>query len=242
MIGKLNKSCEPDIKNASRVIAVGDIHGQYELLKDMVENQIQFNSDSDILIFLGDYIDRGQSIEDELNVLNYLIDLYNSNPGKIVLLRGNHEQMALETINIQDDISKMSLWKRNGCNLCSIEEERFKTKLCDFCSSLPLYLEDEWVFVHAGTAMSVPLEKQTINTLLWERSSNQYGYFGKRLIVGHTIHRTIQKSELVISVDTGAFRYGRLSAYDVKNDTEYAALSRTKSDIMESLSNSMPVV
>lgn len=223
MIKQLKKFVRPNFKQAKRVIAVGDVHGQYELLKDLVQNQIRFNPETDILIFLGDYIDRGKSVEDELNVLSYLIDLHNSNPGKIVLLRGNHEQMALEALTEVDAINKMCLWKRNGSNLHSINDNGFRSKLRAFCSALPLYIQDEWAFVHAGASKDVLLKDQTVDTLLWERYSNQYGYFGKRLIVGHTVDRSIRKSKFVICVDTGAFYYGVLSAYDVKNDVEYSS-------------------
>ena len=102
ILKKLNESVRPDFAMAKRVIAVGDVHGQFNLLRDLVENQIKFDPTSDVLVFLGDYIDRGRSAEDEIAVLNYLIDLHNGNPGKIVLLRGNHEQMAINAISNAD--------------------------------------------------------------------------------------------------------------------------------------------
>ena len=46
-------------KRFKRQIAIGDIHGCLNLLKDLVEHQIRLNPDADMLIFLGDYIDRG---------------------------------------------------------------------------------------------------------------------------------------------------------------------------------------
>lgn len=46
-----------------RILAVGDIHGMYDKLIKLME-QVQFNPAEDLLIFLGDYIDRGpQSLE-----------------------------------------------------------------------------------------------------------------------------------------------------------------------------------
>ena len=42
----------------SRVLAVGDIHSMYEKLIMLME-KIQFDPEEDLLVFLGDYIDRG---------------------------------------------------------------------------------------------------------------------------------------------------------------------------------------
>ena len=42
----------------SRVMAVGDVHGQYEKLKKLMR-RIKFDPSQDMLIFLGDLIDRG---------------------------------------------------------------------------------------------------------------------------------------------------------------------------------------
>ncbi|MDD3147086.1 MAG: metallophosphoesterase family protein [Candidatus Riflebacteria bacterium] len=223
MLKELNESVRPDLAMANRVIAIGDVHGQFGLLRDLIENQIKFDPYSDVLVFLGDYIDRGRSVEDEVAVLNYLIDLHNTNPGKIALLRGNHEQMAINAISNADSEDSQWLWKYNGSQLCSVSDLAFRSSLVRFCQSLPLYLEDQWVFVHAGAFPHIPLEKQPERVLLWDRTENNFGYFDKRLIVGHTPNQTIQKNEHIVYVDTGAFFNGRLSAYDPKNDTEYSA-------------------
>lgn len=42
----------------SRVLAIGDIHGMYEKLITLLV-KIQFNPEEELLVFLGDYIDRG---------------------------------------------------------------------------------------------------------------------------------------------------------------------------------------
>ena len=222
MLKELSEFIRPDFAGAERVIAVGDVHGQIGLLRDLVEKRIRFNPESDVLVFLGDYIDRGRSMEDEIATVNYLIDLHNANRGKVVLLRGNHEQMAINNLHKKSTSNDLWLWNANGSNFSKTDDPILKAGLHRFCDALPLYIEDEWVFVHAGASMNIALEKQSENVLLWYRSENNYGYFGKRLIVGHTIHPTIQKSEMIVYVDTGAFRDGVLSAYDAKNDVEYS--------------------
>ena len=44
--------------NEKRTIAIGDIHGCYYTLIDLLQ-KIDYQSGRDTLIFLGDYIDRG---------------------------------------------------------------------------------------------------------------------------------------------------------------------------------------
>lgn len=41
-----------------RLFAIGDIHGCFDSLQELVENKIQLVKD-DKLVLLGDYIDRG---------------------------------------------------------------------------------------------------------------------------------------------------------------------------------------
>lgn len=73
------------------LVVVGDIHGDIisfqKILKEIRwENYL--NSEENILIFLGDYIDRGQY---SLEVLLSLCKLKTHFPNNVFLLRGNHE-------------------------------------------------------------------------------------------------------------------------------------------------------
>ena len=58
-------------------------------------NMIKINPDQDLLVFIGDYIDRGDHSRE---VVDYLVDLKLRLPESIFLL-GNHEQMLLEYID-----------------------------------------------------------------------------------------------------------------------------------------------
>ena len=71
-----------------RVIAIGDIHGYSAALSTLVA--VINPQPSDILILLGDYVDRGP---DSRGVLEYLIDL--KQRFQVVALMGNHEGMML---------------------------------------------------------------------------------------------------------------------------------------------------
>jgi len=55
---------------SNRVFAIGDIHGCFNPLKELIENKIQLQK-NDKLIFLGDYIDRGTNSKE---VVDYIIE------------------------------------------------------------------------------------------------------------------------------------------------------------------------
>ncbi len=74
-----------ELASRGRAVFVGDTHGDYEASQIVVERYL--NSET-ILVFLGDYVDRGaQSLE---NIL-FLLEQKLKNPENIFLLQGNHE-------------------------------------------------------------------------------------------------------------------------------------------------------
>lgn len=86
----------------SKIIPIGDIHGDATALRnDIMRLRAEGNfkpnsiilSDDSYLVFIGDYVDRGI---DGVEVWNILAALKKANPepGKIILLRGNHEQIG----------------------------------------------------------------------------------------------------------------------------------------------------
>ncbi len=75
----------------SNLVVVGDIHGDFitlERIMERIDFQDFLKNESNIIIFLGDYIDRGKY---SLEVLLFLCKLKNFYPNNVFLLRGNHE-------------------------------------------------------------------------------------------------------------------------------------------------------
>jgi serine/threonine-protein phosphatase 4 catalytic subunit len=78
---------EPD--ESSRILVLGDIHGDLAALN----RAVGMLAPSDLLVCLGDYADRGpQGVE----VIDALIALSERLPGRIVTLKGNHEDYSAD--------------------------------------------------------------------------------------------------------------------------------------------------
>lgn len=73
------------LPNSGKAIFVGDTHGDLEASKSIVEKYL---SDNHKVVFLGDYVDRG---EDSRENIHYLLSMKLKFPNDIILLMGNHE-------------------------------------------------------------------------------------------------------------------------------------------------------
>ena len=79
------------------IYAMSDIHGCISELQKQMEMVDLSGGEGDRLIFLGDYIDYGDS---SYQGLKYIWDLQKKfGEEKVIVLKGNHEQMFLEWIN-----------------------------------------------------------------------------------------------------------------------------------------------
>jgi serine/threonine protein phosphatase 1 len=84
-------------------ICISDIHGCHRELSQLLTLTREYIASEGIrdfrYVFLGDYIDRGDS---SAKVIESLIDLQ-SQVGRCVFIRGNHEQMFLDAIAEKKD-------------------------------------------------------------------------------------------------------------------------------------------
>ena len=222
----------------SRVLAIGDVHGMYEKLIKLMD-KIRFNPDEDLLIFLGDYIDRGP---DPGRCLQYIFALQQQYPDVVVCLMGNHEVM-MSSYFMQKRGSYNNLivdyagsWLDNGGleTLKQLDEMDADTKeeLLQWVMNLPVkYQYQDYFFCHAGVDPDVPLTMQNEFDMLWRRQQWWKQYKGEEtLVVGHTPVQKVMKltgkerrtpkplflTNRVIMCDTGAYMSGgKLSCVDV---------------------------
>ncbi len=74
---------------------VGDIHGECEILRTVLETLIKEN-DHNRVFFVGDLTDKG---ENSLGVINLILDYMQKYADRIFITRGNHENLCLQTID-----------------------------------------------------------------------------------------------------------------------------------------------
>lgn len=73
------------IKNAKKIIFVGDTHGDLEASQKIIKNYLK---EGNKIVFLGDYVDRGHFSKENFD---FLLKMKEKNPDQIYLLQGNHE-------------------------------------------------------------------------------------------------------------------------------------------------------
>ncbi len=205
-----------------RILAIGDIHGCYTKLVRLME-KVKMNPEKDLLVFIGDYIDRGDQSKE---VVDYLIQLKKKAPSTIFLL-GNHEQMLLEYL----DGININPFLYNGGHktlvsyfgpgpLASFLEHPlvFPADHLEFFNSLrPYYEMKDYIFTHAGLKARIPLRSQDLSDLLWIREKFLYSKFnyGKTVIFGHTPFPEPFISKQKIGIDTGAVYGNKLTCLEL---------------------------
>jgi serine/threonine protein phosphatase 1 len=198
----------------NKIFVVGDIHGCFDKLCALM-GKIPINYAQDQLIFIGDYIDRGQS---SVDVVDYLMGFKKRVPGTL-FLKGNHEDMLQNYLDGSDRFTYMLnggqrtldeyLKRSNNAKAFPIPSEHL-----EFFNSLHLYYQTEdYIFVHAGLREKVPLESQEKTDLLWIRDEFIHSdfNFGKRVIFGHTPFKEPLLQSNKIGIDTGAVYGNRLT-------------------------------
>jgi serine/threonine protein phosphatase 1 len=216
----------------NRLIAVGDCHGCYNELKDLIERIIKFNPRKDKLIFLGDYIDRGA---DSLRVILYLQALKARFPEAIILLKGNHEDLAYDALSKGDPTKPFTykLWTKNGGTdtLKSFKTwELAKQVLLPFIEKLPVsYETDTHIFIHGGIPYGKTLDTATPDELMWDRCGWWFGE--KTLVVGHTPKMGVTKIGNIIYTDTACVFGGSLSAIEVSTGEVFSTKPHDLMDI-----------
>ena len=88
-------------KNVKKIVALSDIHGQYDLAIDILRNnkiinkELKWNFGKGHLVIVGDVFDRGDKATEALWFLYNLEQQAEKKGGKVHYLLGNHEYMVL---------------------------------------------------------------------------------------------------------------------------------------------------
>lgn len=212
-----------------RIFVVGDLHGcLVELQQQLWANQ--FDTQTDLLISVGDLIDRGP---DNLGCLR----LVNEPWFKAVL--GNHEVMALNALASEPDTHESDMaymnWFRNGGTwLMYIPEEQKSevlelfTKVADLPGIIEVSIDDKTIVICHADYPSNQYEfgkDVDVEALLWNRermvrNQNSRGTVIKgadEFYFGHTPAKDPMQYHNQNYIDTGAvFEKGRLTMVQIK--------------------------
>lgn len=221
----------PAVPPGERVYAVGDIHGCSTLFAALIEaieadDEARAQAQTSVIL-LGDLVDRGpQSAE----VIAMARDL--GKRRKLRILMGNHEEMLLDALE-NEEIFKHFLRFGGRETILSypVDPDRYhRAELAEAHALMREVIPEadiefirgfedrieigDFLFVHAGIRPGIPLDQQKTADLRWIRDPflTHRESFGPVVVHGHTIFDTPRIDPNRISIDTGAYRSGRLSA------------------------------
>ena len=234
---KKRKESEARLSTDGRLIyAIGDVHGRLDLLEDLLRRiaddiAVSKSAQRPVLIFLGDYVDRGAFSK---GVIDCVIKLKALGDIEVRALKGNHEQSLLGFLT---DPQVGPGWFQHGGaatlvsygvaapqthNATEIWEqasEAFAKVLpaehLKFYRELEISAEyGDYIFVHAGLRPGVPIEQQTEQDMLWIRAEflEERRPFGKVVVHGHSPEPEPFLSKVRLGLDTGAYATGILTA------------------------------
>ena len=229
------------------IYAIGDIHGRDDLLaelisiinQDLIENR---RGKKTMMVFLGDYVDRGLGSKMVIDILLILANEANRAGAwhNTIFLKGNHEEALLHFLDEPDfgkkwlahggtetlisygvgvptDKKDLKGWQETAN---ALETALGPTHLSFFNNLKPYAEIGDYAFVHAGLRPGKAIEQQSAQDLLWIRGDflDSAARFDKKIVHGHTPKKKTFMDHRRIGIDTGAYITGVLTAVRLEDD------------------------
>lgn len=215
----------------NRIYAIGDIHGELDMLKEAIAKIEQDGGPDARVVFIGDYVDRGPQSG---GVIDYLISGLAAKKNWVCLL-GNHDRMfglfmeeyprgdlrlRIRYSWLHDRLGGKETLASYGV---TVDDEDFLLNVhnsaraavpkahLEFLNSLPYFhQEGALLFVHAGIRPGVPFDQQDKDDLIWIREefledTRQHPWL---VVHGHTPVPAARHFGNRVNLDTGA-GYGK---------------------------------
>lgn len=215
-------------KDYRKIYAVGDIHGRFDLIQKFIE-ETGFDKEKDLLISVGDIIDRGKYNLDCLRLIN---------KPWFDMVMGNHEIMAIQSVIYQNNEVKR-IWKKENISnnwfdkLTHAQQSEVMVLLSQIQLSCPYVIEIEKDGKKIGIAHAnypsnhyikdheIDLDLTVWNTTRYEEAQYNSSYdpvsiFGIDLFIfGHIQVKEPEHHKNCLWIDTGAYRTGVLTFVDI---------------------------
>lgn len=234
------------LANGSRVYAIGDVHGCFNLLAELFQlieqDSVKRENAKTKIIILGDMIDRGPQSAEVCRLLYGLRD-YDG----VVCLKGNHEKAMIDALN--GDLNALRFWMDFGGawtllswgvdanlvqsahlgeswqrKLIAAFREAIPAEIAEWMARLPIcHREGDYFFVHAGIRPGVSLASQTEEDMLWIREPFLSSWRRHEAVVihGHSETDVVTFSNNRIGIDTAAYRTGCLTALGLEGSEQW---------------------
>lgn len=198
-----------------RTIVVGDIHGCYDELKELLE-KVEVG-ENDRVVAVGDLITKGPKNRE-------VLQLFMTDP-RFTTVIGNHD-LQLRRKWYGEDVDLTPAQRETDCELRG-EKEAYAS----FLNRLPFMIDlDTHFVVHAGLRPNVELHSQTtgdltrLRTLGPDRESEEgtpwyHLYHGEKTVLfGHWPAPEPRRGKKAIGLDTGCVYGYHLTAYIIETD------------------------
>lgn len=224
-------------------VAIADIHGRPDLLQALnvriAEIASEYDADPEI-IYVGDICDRGPDSRTAMEMVHRAI----TEIGAIVI-KGNHDNWFYEAIAEGCDIALAKWLGKGGRETLSsylpgdfndaidFVLRKFQRHLDVIANAKPYHISNGVCFTHAGIEPGVSLADQDEYNLMWIREDflDHVGHLDHVVVHGHTVvgDRPVV-TENRISLDTGSFVSGRLTAMIIDWEKETVRFIQTDGD------------
>ena len=211
--------------------AIGDIHGMYDALVDLlakIKKHSEQYDEKHTIVFLGDYIDRGPDSKKVIDLFKFRTPIEGF---EHVYIKGNHEQMLLDYLTEYKMNPNVVDWYAGNGGKETLKSYGLKPKdvfriyptvrktLSDLESfirsrTVPYYRNEKYVFVHAGFDPRMSFSECSDEHYMWVRdvflhSKEKYYFWPNNLdeifiVHGHTPVSDVDIRSNRINVDTGA--------------------------------------
>ena len=222
--------------------AVGDIHGRSDLADRLIQairaDLYATEAKRKVVVFLGDYVDRGL---DSRGVLDQLCNLAVDPALEVHFIKGNHEDrmeaflhepqvgpswcdyggrdtLVSYGVNPPSMRGDLQSWTEASRGLAEALPESHRDLLASQELSVSI---GDYFFTHAGARPGIALPAQSPDDLMWIRQPflDHPAPFEQVVVHGHTPTETVHSDSRRIGVDTGAYATNILSAVRLAGET-----------------------